>query len=396
MRSRLGRRARRAALIAALVGALAPVPTSAATSDSLPVGAFENMSPDHAHARTEAIAHAQRFDVIVATRNAYRDYVADMKATNPRLVLLAYMNGTFAQETQGSTFPSTWYLRDSSGNKVRSRAYGNYLMNPNNAAWRRNRADFCLSLLAKSRYDGCSIDMLGAAPLEPGYLTSQPVNPATGQAFTGGEWMRATAAVAADVKAALGSRPVYANGLRNGVQYFDDRASSEVLLDAANGGIAESWLRASTWSITKHRSEAEWRRDVDLIVDAEGRGDAVVTLTKVWTSGTTAQKDAWHEYALASFLMGSGGRSRFSFSYDRNAPATSDHPWWHVNIGTPSARYGKINGVYQRPYTAGKVLVNPTDAPVTVSLGAAYTDFRGNRMSSLTLPPHSGKVLKKV
>jgi hypothetical protein len=387
---------------AAVVAALAlgvpmiPDPAGALTGDSLANKAFENISSDHDHTLTEAKAHAQRFDAITAVPGAYQGMVPEMKAVNSKLRVLVYMNGTFAQKSQGTLYPETWYLRDRYGRKVTSKNYGNFLMNPNNAGWQKERANFCLEQLQRSGYDGCTLDMLGSAPLDPGYLTALPVNPATGQVFTEAAWINATAAVARAVKAALGTRPVIANGLRSGPQYFAGSAPSEVLLDAADGGVAEAWLRAASWGITKFRDETGWKQEVDMIVDAEARGDAVYTLTKVWASGTAAQKDAWHEYALASFLLGAGPRSQFGFSYSPGESPTGTHPWWQLSLGSPTARYAKSGGVYQRPYGNGKVLVNPTDARVTVSLGGTFVDLRGTRVTSVVMGPNTGKVLRRV
>lgn len=396
LRSR--RRAPGAAALAAFALGMAvlPDPAMALGSDALTNAAFENISTDHDHTLTEARAHAKRFDLIIAVPGAYAGMVPEMKAANGALRVLAYMNGTFAQSSQGSLYPDSWYLRDREGRKVRSSNFGNFLMNPSNAGWQKERANFCLQMLSRSEYDGCSLDMLGSAPLDPGYLTAMPVNPATGKEFTEPAWIKATASVASAVKSAIGSRPVVANGLRSGHQYFAPSGPSSDLLVAADGGIAEAWLRAATWSITRFRDEATWKQDVDMLVDAEARGDGVHTLTKVWTSGTAAQKDAWHEYSLASFLLGAGSRSRFGFSYDRSESPMRDHPWWALAIGAPAAKYAKVGGVYQRPFKNGKVLVNPTKSGVTVSLGGTYVDLRGNRVSSVTLAPNTGKVLRKA
>jgi hypothetical protein len=386
-----------AALVALALGtSMVPEPAGALGTDSLANKAFENISTDHDHTLTEAKAHAQRYDTITAVPGAYQGMVPEMRSVNSELRVLVYMNGTFAQKSQGSLYPDSWYLRDRYGRKVTSRNYGNYLMNPNNSGWQRDRADFCVAQLQRSGYHGCTLDMLGSAPLDPGYLTAMPVNPATGQVFTEAAWIKATAAVAAAVKRAAGTRPVIANGLRSGPQYFASGGPSEALLDAADGGIAEAWLRAATWGITKFRDESTWKQDVDMLVDAEARGDAVFTLTKVWTSGTTAQKDAWHEYAIASFLLGAGPRSEFGFSYDRRDSPMRDHPWWRLALGSPTARYAKVGGVYQRPFANGKVLVNPTDSSVRVELGGTFVDLRGNRMTSVTMAPNTGKVLRAV
>src|SRR5207237_7278464 len=124
---------------------------------------------------------------------------------------------------QGPTsgaYPTTWYARDSAGQPVTSKSEGNWLMDVTNPAWVRDRVQTCTNFLAQSGYDGCYVDMLGAASVAAGYVSSRPVNPATKQAWTATDWMAATAKVGAAVKTGNPGRPVVGNGLQNGRQYF--------------------------------------------------------------------------------------------------------------------------------------------------------------------------------
>jgi hypothetical protein len=341
----------------------------------------------------EAVEVARRFDVISANQGTFSRYVKAMKAANPDLKLLAYMNGSFAQSGQGTAFAESWYLRDAAGNKVRSTGYGNYLMNPTNFGWIDDRAKECSRLVAYTGYDGCMLDMLGTAPLDPGYATAMPINPATGKVWTKQEWLRVTGNLTGKVKAHVGNPIVAGNGLGSGPRYFDAAAPSEVLLDTTQGCIAEAWLRTAKAPINSYRPESEWKKDVDLLVDAGAKGEAALVMTKVWVTGATAQKDAWHRYALASFLLGTDGNAYFSFLRE-NSP-TEVHPWDQVNVGSPSGRYTKKDGVYQRSFTAGMALVNPTTVTVNVPLLNVYTTLDGNKITSLKLAPNTGQVLKR-
>ena len=355
----------------------------------------ENEAGNHTVSRTEAVAEAKRFDVIVALRSTYRSHVGAMKAANPDLVLLAYMNGTFAQRSQGKAYPARWYMRNRWGKKIRSTGYGNYLMKFHRAGWINDRKAACARAISYSGYDGCMLDMLGTAPLDPGYLTSLPIHPRTGKVWTRAQWLDGTSMLAGSVKRAVAPRAVLGNGIGNGPRYFAAGAGSERILSGIDGGLAEAFIRASRDGIRKYRTERAWRQDVDMLVDAGARGDPILALTKAWVTGTAAQKRAWHRYALASFLLGSDGRSRFSFSSGRDRDPTRDHPWWKVELGAPTGRYGKADGVYQRSFTNGKVLVNPTDRTFTVWLGGPYVDLRGTVRTSVTLGPHDAEILTR-
>jgi hypothetical protein len=384
------------AMCAALLGL---APASAGNGPMAPTGRFmqrmtsANMA-SHAYTEAEAVDMARRFDVITANRGQFRPFVAKMREANPRLALLVYFNGSFAQKSQGTAYPESWYLRDANGNKVTSTGWGNYAMNPANPEWVATRADECIAAIADSGYDGCFIDMLGTAPLDPGYLTALPINPATGQVWTRAEWLKATAEIAAAVERKAGDRPVVGNGLGNGQRYFNTSAPSSTLLPPEDGGMAEAWLRHATAGIDHFKTETAWRGDVDMLADAGAKSRPVMAMTKVWVAGTEAQKDRWHKYTLASFLLGNDGRSYLSFLRD-NTPWVT-HRWDFVDVGTPEAAYGKWGGVYVRPFTNGLALVNPTTSSVTVTLSGTFTTLDGVEVTSLTMGANTGEVLTKV
>jgi hypothetical protein len=372
-----------------------PEPTPPAPSGAA-LGVWSPANEGGARSLTvsQAVAIANRFDTIVALPGAFRGMADEMKAANPDLIILAYMNGTFAQETQGTAFPSTWYARDSRGYKVTSKNYGNFLMDPSSGGWIGNRTEFCRKLLAESGYDGCLLDMLGTAPLNPGYLTALPINPATGQVWTEHHWLSATGNIAAQTKTAVAPALVFGNGLGNGSRYFDAQAPARQILRGADGGIAESWIRSSSQGITRFRTEDAWKRDVDMLRDAQNSGDTVLVFTKVWTSGTQAQKDAWHAYALASFLLGTGGEGRFTFSYDRSYDPTARAAWWNIDIGRAVEAYHKAAGLYQRRFERGIVVVNPTTVSATITLPVPHVDLQGRTVTTLTMGPNTGQVLR--
>jgi len=377
-----------------IVGAWTPDPATG--SPPLRLWAAENEASTHTTTLADAIADAQRFGVIVAVKSTYRSYVGSMKAANPNLLLLVYMNGSYAGKNEGSSYPEAWYAHDVNGAKIRSAGWGNYLMDLSNPDWIANRTRACASLISYSGYDGCMIDMLGLAPLDPGYDTALPINPATGQAWTGSDWLMATSSLAAAVRASVAPHFVFGNGLGGGPRYFNTSSPTRQLLSGVDAGIAEGWLRTAYAKITAFRSETAWKQDVDTLADAGSRGDSVLVLTKVWCSGIQAQKDAWHKYALASFLLGTDGNSFFSFRYAPTDDPTAAGAWDGVDIGEPLGAYAKVGGVYRRDFTGGQVLVNPTKGTYTIPLGASFSTLEGAVVTSVTLGPNTGEVLRQV
>jgi hypothetical protein len=156
--------------------------------------------------------------------------------------------------------------------------------------------------------------------------------------------------------------------------------------------MAEGWLRGATDPITAYPSEAHWKQDVDALPDAGAQGKSFLGVTKVWTTGTQAQKRAWFVFALASFLLGNDGSSYMTFSYTPG-DLTVDRAWYHLVLGNPVGSYAKVNGVYQRDFAAGRVLVNPTPSTFTIALGGTYYTLSGVAVTSVKLGPDSASIL---
>jgi len=338
----------------------------------------------------QAVADAKTFDVIAGLEKVYRPYVSQMKAANPKLQLFVYQKGMFVYN---KTLTESAYSHDANGNRIQGRHFaGTYLLNPVSPKALAYQISEAQQNLSSSGFDGIFMDTLGIAALNPTFVTSLPVNPATGQVWAKNDWVKASSTMAGQVAAAIG-KPVIGNGLRDGRSYFDPNVlTSQLLKSGLSAGMAEAWLRGATNPIDAYPRESVWQQNVDMIADAGSLGGSVLAVTKVWTNGTKAQKDAWYEFTLASFLLGSDGHSYLSFTY---APgdATVVYPWSALNLGSPSGRYAKVNNVYQRSFSSGRVLVNPTPSTFTVKLGGTFHTLDGTVVTSVTLKANSAEIL---
>ena len=289
----------------------------------------------------QAVALAKNFDVIAAQTNVFPKYVAAMKAAKPNLRILAYVNGMFDLTSGGTAYPSSWYAHDAKGARIRS-TFGNYLLNPGNASWAQNVAKQCSSALAKSHYDGCFLDTLGTAPLDPGYCTGLAIDPATRKVWTIPQWVAATSAVAKAVQAGNPNAIVMDNGLANGQKYYNPAGSTSPLIAATHVGMVELWLRSNGTPANKFKSESEWLQDVNMLIAAQAQGNWIATTSKLWVPASTAQKAQWEKYALASFLMAANGKAYFSFMPTR----ANSGLIYELRAGAPRDRYAN-QGVRQ-------------------------------------------------
>lgn len=348
---------------------------------------------------TQAIANAEAVDVLVGHPRTHARYTAQMRAANPSLKLVFYMNGMYDNDAKVE-YPESWYLRDAAGNRVWSSVWSNLLMNPTDPGWIQSRIDDCGDTVATHGWDGCYLDMLGSATLVPGYVSAAPINPATGAEWTTPDWIDATASLASTVTSALPERFVVGNGIGTGTQYFTPAwGPTSKLLDAGIvAGNAQGFVRGDDDLPTEFRPEAKWKADVDMLVDAGLRSKSIMTMTKMWlASATQAEKDAVHRYALSTFLLGTDGNQYWYWS-DAGAETAvvQDTPYEHVDVGNPIGTYAKMGGVYQRRFTGGLVAVNPTPAPVTIPLGPGqWTTLDGMVVQGeLTLAGNTGEALR--
>ena len=354
------------------------------------------------HTQQDAVNDARNYTWIVALQQTFTPTdLAAMRAANPSVKVLAYLNGAYAQANQGpgsgayDTPGETLYARDINGNYITSWSFGNWLMDISNSGWVQTRTSTCATYIANSGYDGCYLDVLGIASLDPNYVTSPPVNPQTRQLWTAPDWEATAATLGGAVKNGNAGRIITGNGLANGTQYFDPASGpTSRLIGPLDGANSQGYVRNENADITAYKSVTRWKQDVDMLVDAGARGKSVLAMVRIGVLATTAQVQSWRRYALATFLLGTDGRAFFFFDPDGIDGAVAyDHPDLHVVVGTPTGGYSALaNGAYIRKFTTGAAVVNPTGVTVTVSLGGTYKDLDGNVMSSVTLGPNTGMV----
>jgi len=399
---KLTRLLHRVALLAILAGTLVATPTPEASAAAEGGNALKRwaatMGGPQELTRDQALRAALSFDVIVGLPRTYDVYAAEMRAANPDLKLIAYMNGAYAQSGQGTDFPDDWYARDLNGAKVVSSKWGNFFMNVGHPGWVDRVSQECAARSASAGWSGCYLDMLGVGTLTDGYVTSSPVNPATGKVWTKPQLTTATSHLATQVQGANSDRYIIANGLGSGNQYFGPAwGPTSKLLDGVLGGNAQGFIRGANAPIDKFPSVKGWKMDVDMLVNAAARGRSVFTMTRVWgTPATQAEKDAVHRFTLASFLLGTDGNQYLFWSDDGDQGADPQrHPYEDIFVGAPSAPYSaQASGAYLRRFGAATVVVNPTSKPVTVDLGSDMTSLQGKRQRVVSLPPRTGDVFR--
>nr|BFE52131.1 hypothetical protein GCM10017745_55580 [Saccharothrix mutabilis subsp. capreolus] len=162
-----------------------------------------------------------------------------------------------------------------------------------------------------------------------------------------------------------------------------------------DGGFDEWWLTFSDSDLLSEYPEG-WSRQVAEIASNEARGK--ITWVQPHFSRGAEQP---FRYALASYLLASGGRSAIAEidvtdGYDNASPWHPEYDW---ELGAPSGPYKALGGnVFRRDFACGVVIVNAnrTGSPaVGVDLGGSYTNAKSSPVSSVALAGTSGEVLRK-
>jgi hypothetical protein len=119
-------------------------------------------------------------------------------------------------------------------------------------------------------------------------------------------------------------------------------------------------------------------------------GSLIMTNTKFVST------DQWHRFTLATFAIGTNGADVYFFSPSPTAdPDLPDHYQTQAAaLGSPTGAYFNVGAAYARYFHSGEAVANPSNTTVTVNLPRAMTDLNGNVVSSVTLPPQSGDLLR--
>jgi len=351
-------------------------------------------STQQTYSEAEAVALAQRYDVIIGLRWTFTSHLAAMKAANPGLTIFVYMNGAMSKPADRASMPEAWFMHDANGNRVRNIHFDLMYMDVGNAGWRNWVAQRCNDWLGLSGFDGCWLDDMGAGNIGKN-LSAWPIDPRTGQPITEYDWITYASQEIDVVAATNPGTLVSCNGLNSGSKYFLPVGAGR-LLDTSDAATAEGWLRTSRNPASTFRSVTRWQQDVDMLVHAGQRGKTVLAATKLWAGSTTNQRSQWRKYTYASFLLGTDGYQFLFFS--ATAPGKPDpvHAMDSYNLGTPTEAYALRNGVYQRRFTAGLAIVNPGESSVTVTLDGSYRLPGGQVVTTVTMPPHTGHVLRTL
>lgn len=373
----------------------AAAPAAAAHPPAFGSWAPTYMADSHFYSKEESVDLARRFDLIAALPNTFGTHVDAMRAANPGLVLLVYTNGMLSPPHQLGRLPDAWFAKDDAGQHIRSRQFGQYLMEPGQSGWRSLSTQQCAEKVASSGSDGCLVDMLTMGVFAPRYLTSAPAGTATEPDVVENRYLQNLVTLADDF-ADLPDMVVAGNTVTSAARYFAHPIGTRAVAAELPLNQSEDFLRAASDPADAFPDEDRWRADVAVLEDLTALGSRSLVTTKLWVTADDDVSRQWQRLSIGSFLLGAGTGSYHAFTPSRTSDgATGADNSYRVpdRIGPPRGDMVEWQGLYVREFAGGLALVNPSSDPIEVTLPTALRSWDDEEQQDVVVPPRDATVL---
>jgi hypothetical protein len=339
---------------------------------------------------------ANRYQVI-ALQYTDAALVPMLHAANPGLKILLYQDALLGRSgdplgwTACSDYPDVaanhpdWFLKDQNGNRIEDASYPtNYVMDVGNPAYQQACLAHATQMAKQKAFDGIYFDDVTA-----NVTWTFPAGITSPQYPTPSSW-----------QAAMQSMITYAAGQAH--------AQGLLLLGNIGGavttpGLWEQWnapmdgAEEQQWNDTNTplaQQIRDWPARLAEVTASEARNKLLVLQSYATT-------EAGNTFGLASMMLAANGHTSYSTS---NANLTSDEAWYPEydtaqQLGAPAGGYKTLaNGVYERAFSNGIVLVNPS-ASATSAFSLGGGQYSGTGLANATrasLGPMSALILLKV
>jgi hypothetical protein len=338
---------------------------------------------------------ASRYQTIVLAANNFA-LVPQLHAINPNLKILMYqaimetnandysymptVTGCTAYASVAGTHPA-WILHDQNGNPVYSRSTtDHYLMDVGSIGYQQACATNAGALANKYGFNGIFFDMV------QGVLNWSTNNGVTVPKYpTQTAWSNAMTSALTYLGPALRAQ---------GLQVFGNVSGAptttvwEQWVGSLDGVEEESWTDGG---LGLTQQVAFWSAKFAELNWAQANGKFEIAHS--WN-----QTETGNTFGIAAMMLSTNGKASYSTS---NANYTSDETWYPEYataqaLGAAAGPYKVLtNGVYERVFSSGIVLVNSTGNTIpSFSLGGTYSGSGLSHVSTVAMSPTSGLILK--
>jgi hypothetical protein len=315
-----------------------------------------------------------------------------LKRANPDIKVLMYQNASSASTSAAydGLYPTGvsyaqaaahhWLLEDTSGQPFTFEGEDwLYAADIGSRGYQRAWAHNVVHELSRAPWDGVFIDDLNPTIRYHDCVSCVAKYPT--DALYGTAMGRFARFVGRHVRAA-GKLAVANIGSWDGYQHRVDH-----WLHWLSGAMDEEFVKVGNAPRVGYMNETTWREQLHEVRLTQSEHKIFIGITH---SSAHDRRAALYGYAT-ELLAGAGNAI---FAMNANYSTTTWFRPYGYRIGRPSGRYRiDARGVYQRSFTGGQVLVNPTTHPASVSLGGTYSGCGLHRVRRVTLRPQSALVL---
>lgn len=320
---------------------------------------------------------------------------AELKAANPNLQVLVYQNlSSMAQGTSASGLSASgvnyaeantahpeWFLLNTSGDRIAESGYSwLWMADIGNAGYQQQWTDNVLKLLADGPWDGVMMDDTNTTAkydTNPAEIAQYPTDAAYQAA------VRSMLAYAGPRIQAAGKLAIPNIG-----SWSENPEVAKEWLQFVSGGVDEMFAKWSSTPGQGYRDVAGWRTQIEEIQSTERMGKRFLAITQAGASDTQAIRYGW-----ASVLLAADGHTAYSAAANYTGETWASE--YEAQIGEPTSEATQVaGGAWERTFTGGLVVVNPTSSTVEVSLGGTYTGSGLANATSAVMAPNTGLVLQ--
>jgi hypothetical protein len=321
----------------------------------------------------------------------------ELKAANPNLKVLVYQNlSAMAQGTGPGGLSSSgvnyaeadnahpeWFLLNTSGSRISEGGYSwLWMADTSEESYQQQWTSNVIKLLSAGPWDGVMMDDTNTTAryhTEPSSIAKYPTDAAY-QGAIGSMLAYAGPRIQAAGKLAvpnMGSWSEYPEVVEGWLKYV-------------SGGVDEMFAKWSSTPGQGYRDASGWQTQVEEIQSTERMGKIFLAITQAEASDKQAILYGW-----GSVLLGADDHTAYSA-----AASYSSEEWCgecETQIGEPTSVATKVaGGVWERSFSGGLVVVNPTTLTVGVNLGAAYSGSGLAGATTATMPANTALVLKRA
>jgi hypothetical protein len=140
----------------------------------------------------------------------------------------------------------------------------------------------------------------------------------------------------------------------------------------------------------------EWQKVLNRMIMVSTSGKIYLAQSGIMKDATESQTIKTVKYCYSMFLLGANSSNSYYY-FSKNYRGVTYFPAWDIDLGGPIGNYHARTGtpLFEREYSKGLVLINPSAESVQINLGAKYKNLDGNIIDTITLDSHEGEILLK-